>query len=336
MPQQPEMTPVPVDEVRKVAVVGAGTIGASWAACFLARGLDVLAVDPVRCEDDLRRALDGMMPALQSLGLDPADYQDRLRFFSQIGKELAPARFVQESVPERLSAKRAALQALEPVIGPHVIVASSATALVPSDIQADAARPERILVGHPFNPPHLIPLVEVSGGALTAPRALDWAVEFYLSVGKAPVLLKREAYGHVANRLAAALFREAVHLVAEGTATVEDIDEVVTKGPGLRWALQGPFTTYHLAGGGGGIAHYMRHLGPTQEARWRTLGDPKLTDDLVDRIVRDVQEALAGLPPAHLARIRDAGLVELHRLKQSPPRRAPRPAPLSRYSKPPL
>ena len=311
--------PVPVDNLQTVAVIGAGTIGASWAACFLANGLEVIAVDPVRKEGDLRRAIDGMMPALEGLGLTPCTDQSRLRFASQIGDDLAAAHFVQENVPERLDTKRETLRRLEDVIGPHVVVSSSATALIPSDIQADAMYPQRLTVGHPFNPPHLIPLVEVSGGAQTAPEVLDWAMEFYRAIGKAPVLMKKEAYGHIANRLAAALFREAVHLVAEGITTVEDIDEVITQGPGLRWALQGPFTTYHLAGGDEGIAHYMRHLGPTQEARWRTLGEPSLTEELTEQIVKEVQEAASGQSPAQLARIRDAGLVELYRLKKGLP-----------------
>ena len=264
--------PVPVDQLRTVAVIGAGTIGASWAACFLANGLEVIAVDPVRKEGDLRRAIDRMMPALESIGQAVSGDQSRLRLTSQIGDELAAVQFIQENVPERLDTKRDTLRHLEDVIAPHAIISSSATALIPSDIQAGARHPNRMLVGHPFNPPHLIPLVEVSGGAQTAPEVLDWAMEFYRAIGKAPVLMKREAYGHIANRLAAALFREAIHLVAEGITTVEGVDEVITQGPGLRWALQGPFTTYHLAGGDEGIAHYMRHLGPTQEARWQTLG----------------------------------------------------------------
>ena len=310
---------VPVDQIQRVAVIGAGTIGASWAAYFLANGLDVIAVDPVRDEADLRRAIDGMLPALESLGLAPCADSSRLQFSAQIGTELAAAQFVQESVPERLTIKRETLRVLESVIGPQVIVSSSSTAMLPSDIQAEARHPQRMIVGHPFNPPHLIPLVEIAGGMQTAPHALAWALEFYRAIGKAPVLMKKEAYGHVANRLTAALFREAVHLVAEGITTVEDIDEVVTQGPGLRWALQGPFTTYHLAGGAGGIAHYMRHLGPTQEARWRELGEPRLTDELVAQIIEDVQESVAGLSVAQLTRIRDAGLVELHRLKESLP-----------------
>ena len=310
---------VPVDQIQRVAVIGAGTIGASWAAYFLANGLDVIAVDPVRDEADLRRAIDGMLPALESLGLAPCADSSRLQFSAQIGTELAAAQFVQESVPERLTIKRETLRVLESVIGPQVIVSSSSTAMLPSDIQAEARHPQRMIVGHPFNPPHLIPLVEIAGGMQTAPHALAWAMEFYQAIGKAPVLMKKEAYGHVANRLTAALFREAVHLVAEGITTVEDIDEVVTQGPGLRWALQGPFTTYHLAGGAGGIAHYMRHLGPTQEARWRELGEPRLTDELVAQIIEDVQELVAGLSVAQLTRIRDTGLVELHRLKESLP-----------------
>ena len=322
MTENQTVIPVPVDLVQRVAIIGAGTIGASWAACFLANGLYVTVVDPVRKEAELRGAIDGMLPALESLGLAPRADSSSVQFSAQIGAELAAAQFVQESVPERLAIKRETLRALESVIGPQVIVSSSSTAMLPSDIQAEARHPQRLIVGHPFNPPHLIPLVEIAGGRETAPHVLEWAVEFYLAMGKAPVLMKKEAYGHIANRLTAALFREAVHMVAEGITTVEDIDEVVTQGPGLRWALQGPFTTYHLAGGAGGIEHYMRHLGPSQEARWRTLGEPKLTEDLSAQIVRQVQESVAGLSLAQLTRIRDTGLVELHRLKEDLPARS--------------
>ena len=316
MDEQKLTIPVPVDRIQRVAVIGAGTIGASWAACFLANGLDVTAVDPGRDEADLRRAVDEMLPALESLGLAARADSSRLQFSTQLGGELAASQFVQENVPERLTVKRETLRALESFIEPQVVVSSSSTAMLPSDIQAEARHPQRVIVGHPFNPPHLIPLVEIAGGRETAPHVLEWALEFYLAMGKAPVLMKKEAYGHIANRLTAALFREAVHMVAEGITTVEGIDEVITQGPGLRWALQGPFTTYHLAGGAEGIEHYLRHLGPTQEARWRTLGEPKLTEDLSAQIVRQVQESVAGLSLAQLTRIRDTGLVELHRLKE--------------------
>ena len=206
-------------------------------------------------------------------------------------------------------------RALEAVLRPDVVVSSSTTSMLPSAIQDGAARPQRVLVGHPFNPPHLIPLVEVAGGKLTARETLDWTVDFYRAIGKVPVLMKKEAVGHLANRLTAALFREAVHLVAEGYTTVEDIDEVVTSGPGLRWALQGPFTTYHLAGGRGGIAHYMRHIGPTQQDRWQSLGNPRLDDEIAALIVRSVEAMLADTSPAQLASLRDEGLLQLLRPK---------------------
>ena len=313
------MSRVSVDEVDQVAVIGAGTIGASWAACFLAHGLEVMVVDPVREQADLRRAIGAMWPALERLGLAQDADVSKMKFSKTIDDGLAAAQFVQESVPERLPLKHETLHALEEVIGPAVIVSSSTTAMLPSDIQAAARFPQRVLVGHPFNPPHLIPLVEVVGGTQTAPQTLAWAMEFYRAVGKTPVLMRKEAYGHIANRLTAALFREAVHLVAEGITTVEDIDEVITQGPGLRWALQGPFTTYHLAGGSGGIAHYMQHLGPTQEARWRTLGNPRLTDELAAQIVEAVEEMMAETSLSQLARMRDNGLLELHRFKKELP-----------------
>ena len=309
------MTRPTVSDVQRVAVIGAGTIGTSWAAYFLAQALDVLVVDPVRNEADLRRDIAEAWPALSRMGLAPAADPDRLRLSSAIDSTLAEADFVQENAPERLAVKRETLHALEAVLRPDVVVSSSTTSMLPSAIQNGAARPQRVLVGHPFNPPHLIPLVEVAGGKLTAREALDWTVDFYRAIGKVPVLLKKEAVGHLANRLTAALFREAVHLVAEGYTTVEDIDEVVTSGPGLRWALQGPFTTYHLAGGHGGIAHYMRHIGPTQQDRWQSLGNPSLDDELSALIVRSVEAMLADTTPSQLASLRDEGLLQLLRLQ---------------------
>ena len=297
-------------EVQQVAVIGTGTVGASWAAYFLAQGLHVAAVDPAITEADLCRTIAKMWPALESLGLSPAADPSRVRFATTINAELGNVQFVQENVPERLSLKRETLHALEEVIGPEVIISSSTSALLASDLQAQAQHPQRVLVGHPFNPPHLIPLVEVVAGAQTAPQAVSWAMDFYRTIGKVPVQVKKEAIGHIANRLTAALFREAVHLMAEGIATVEDIDTVVAQGPGLRWALQGPFTTYHLAGGSGGIAHYIRHLGPTQEARWQTLGSPQLTDEIAAQIIRDVQEMIGEQSLTQLVQKRDTGLVE--------------------------
>ncbi len=309
------MTLAQPHEVQRVAVVGAGTIGASWAAYFLAQALDVLVVDPVRAESDLRCDIAEAWPVLERMGLAPGADPARLRFSAEVDNALSAADFIQENVPERLAVKRETLRALEEVVRPEVVVSSSTSSFLASAIQAEAAHPGRVLVGHPFNPPHIIPLVEVAGGELTSRQALEWTVDFYRVIGKAPVLLKKEAVGHLANRLTAALFREAVHLVAEGYATVEDIDEVITSGPGLRWALQGPFATYHLAGGRGGIAHYMRHIGPTQQDRWQTLGNPRLDEDLSALIVRSVEAMLAHTSPAQLAGMRDEGLLELLQMK---------------------
>lgn len=309
------MTRPTVSDVQRVAVIGAGTIGTSWAAYFLAQALEVLVVDPVRNEADLRHDIADAWIALERMGLAPGADPDRLCLSAAIDSALAEADFVQENVPERLAVKRETLHALEAALRPDVVVSSSTTSMLPSAIQDGAARPQRVLVGHPFNPPHLIPLVEVAGGTLTARETLDWTVDFYRAIGKVPVLMKKEAVGHLANRLTAALFREAVHLVAEGYTTVEDIDEVVTSGPGLRWALQGPFTTYHLAGGRGGIAHYMRHIGPTQQDRWQSLGNPRLDDELAALIVRSVEAMLADTSPAQLASLRDEGLLQLLRPK---------------------
>ncbi len=309
------MTRPPSSEVQIVAVIGAGTIGASWAAYFLAQELDVVVVDPVRAEYDLRSDIAEAWPVLERMGLAPGADPDRVRFSPAIHDALSAVDFIQECVTERLAVKQETLRSLEEVIRPDVVVSSSTSSFLPSAIQAEAAHPGRVLVGHPFNPPHLIPLVEVAGGEKTSRQALEWTVEFYRAIGKAPVLLKKEAVGHLANRLTSALFREAVHLVAEGFSTVEDIDEVIINGPGLRWALQGPFATYHLAGGRGGIANYMRHIGPTQQDRWQTLGNPRLDDELAALIVRSVEAMLTHTSPDQLARLRDEGLLDLLRMK---------------------
>jgi carnitine 3-dehydrogenase len=194
-------------------------------------------------------------------------------------------------------------------VGPDIVVASSTSALLASDLQSESRHPERIVVGHPFNPPHLIPLVEVVGGSQTSAEVVAWTMDFYAHIEKYPVHVKKEAVGHIANRLTAALFREALYMVEAGIAEVADIDAVMTQGPGLRWASMGPFLTYHLAGGEGGIRHYMEHLGPTQESRWRTLGSPQLTPTLIETVVREVLAMVGETPIEELAQRRDEALI---------------------------
>ncbi|GAA1278363.1 3-hydroxyacyl-CoA dehydrogenase NAD-binding domain-containing protein [Pseudonocardia aurantiaca] len=297
-------------EIRRVAVVGTGVIGASWAALFLARGLDVVASDPAPgAEERLRAAVAGFWPALAPVeGATP----DRLEFSADAAAAAECADFVQENGPEREDVKLALFAALDAAARPDVVLASSSSTLLPSLIARGCARhPERVVVGHPFNPPHVIPLVEVVPGECTSEDAVERATAFYTAAGKRPIRLRAELRGHVANRLQAALWREAYSLVERGVASVADIDVAISHGPGLRWAVLGPFVNQHLSGGPGGLAHVLAHLGPPIAEIWRELGDPELTPELGDRLVAGVAEELAGLDLDRLVADRDAVLRTL-------------------------
>jgi 3-hydroxyacyl-CoA dehydrogenase len=308
--------------VAAVAVIGTGLIGASWAALFLSKGLAVHASDPAAgAEDRLRSFVDRALPDLRRLDPGAVMAADGLSFTSDPREGAARADFIQESVPEDLDLKRSVLSELEDAARPATVIASSTTAFRPSELQTGCRRPERIVVGHPFNPPHLMPLVEVVGGRLTAPEAIERAFGFYRSIGKTPIRLRREVVGHVANRLAAALWREAVHMVAEGVASVADIDRAVTDGPGLRWAALGPNLLYHLGGGAGGMATYLERLGPTQEARWQSLGEPRLTEAVKKQLIDGVRDEAAGRSVEELAHERDDALIEILLLRDARRRR---------------
>lgn len=310
------MTRVPPDEVGKVAVVGTGLIGAAWTSLFLARGVAVLAIDPASdAEPRLSRTIARMVPALREIGLvsESADFE-RVRVASEPGPDLSEAQFVQESITENLDLKHAVLASVEALIGPDVVIASSTSALRISDIQKGARYPERYVAGHPINPPHIMPLIEVSGGELTATDAVEWTMRFYAWLGKKPVRLMRDIEGHIAGRLSAALWREAVSLVEQRVAGVEEIDEVVRHGSGLRWATMGPHITYHLGGGEGGIRHYLEHLGPSQQKRWDSLGTPRLTTALMDRIAEGVLNEARGRSVSDLEDQRDRQLAAVIKL----------------------
>ncbi|AUG75413.1 3-hydroxyacyl-CoA dehydrogenase [Kitasatospora sp. MMS16-BH015] len=278
----------------KVAVVGTGVIGASWTTLFLLHGHEVVASDPAPgAEQRLRAAV--------------AADQRRLSFTSDLAEAVAGADFVQENGPERPHLKDELFAVLDAAAPPGTVLASSSSGLLPSRIQqACAAHPERVLVGHPFNPPHLIPLVEVVPGERTDEAAVEAAMAFYRSLGRRPIRLRQEIPGHVANRLQAALWREAYSLIERGAASVADIDAAIAHGPGLRWALLGPFLNQHLSGGPGGITHVLEHLGPPMEEWWADLGTPRLTPELTRAIASGVAEELAGTAEADLLAERDA------------------------------
>jgi carnitine 3-dehydrogenase len=298
-------------EIRTVGVVGAGSIGASWTALVLARGLDVVATDPAPgAEERLRKNL-GLL--LRELGVTAA--HERTRFVADAAEAVAGADLVLECGPERLDLKRELFEVLDRATAPDVLLASSSSGLAPSAFQSGCRHPERVLVAHPFNPPHLVPLVEVVGGVQTSEEALESAMAVMRHLGKQPVRLRRELPGHVANRLQAALWREAYHLVGEGVVSVTDLDRAISSGPGLRWALLGPFATQHLSGGPGGLEHVLEHLGPPMVDWWDDLGSPELTPELVDKLVAGVREELGGHEDEVLA-ARDQALRELLDIKR--------------------
>jgi len=299
--------------IKHVAVVGAGVIGAGWAALFLAHGLDVAAFDPAQdAEQRLRAAVADAWPVLTRLGLADGADPARLRFADGAADAVAQAQFVQESGPERVDLKESLLAALDEATPPDVPIASSSSGLMPSQLQAMcSAHPERIIVGHPFHPAYLIPLVEVVPGRRTDAAIVRQAMELYRAMGKRPLLVRQEVPGHVANRLQAALWREAYSLVERGVATVADVDAAIANGPGLRWALLGPLVNQHLSGGPGGMAHTLKHLGPTAQALMDDLGEPHLTPELAALLVSGVDEELRGIDPTRMVADRDELLVFL-------------------------
>jgi 3-hydroxyacyl-CoA dehydrogenase len=275
---------------QRIAVIGAGTIGASWAAIMLARGYEVAASDPAAdAEAFLRRFVANAWPTLETLGwVAPGASVDRLTFHADPAAAADGVAFVQESGPEREDLKVELFAAIDAAAPPDTVIASSSSGLLISRVTARCRHPERCVIGHPFNPPHLIPLVEVVGSEKTSKATIARAMEFYRALGKRPIHIKKEVRGHVANRLQAALWREAVHLVAEGVVSVDDADAAIAYGPGLRWALMGPHLTFHLAGGEGGMAHFMAHLGPAVQTWMDDLGTTRLTADVQKSIVAGV------------------------------------------------
>jgi len=305
---------------KRVSVIGAGTIGASWAAIFLASGYEVAATDPApQGESFARRFIDNAWPTLEKLGLVVAGAgMKNFSFHRDVASAVDGATFVQESGPEREDLKVELFAAIDRVLPADVVVASSSSGLLISRITAKCKKPERCIIGHPFNPPHLIPLVEVVGGAKTSTASIEQAIAFYRASAKHPIHIKKEVRGHVANRLQVALWREAIHLVAEGVVSVADADAAIAYGPGLRWALMGPHLTFHLAGGEGGMPHFMAHLAGPVQSWMDDLGQTRLTEPVQRMIIDGVVEEAGSRSIADLQRWRDRKLIEILRVSAAP------------------
>jgi 3-hydroxyacyl-CoA dehydrogenase len=305
---------------RRVSVIGAGTIGASWAAYFLARGFEVGAYDPLpNGEAFARRFIDNAWPTLEKLNaVQPGADRKRFAFFKEPAAAVKDAEFVQESGPEREDLKIELFATLDAALPPETVIATSSSGLLISRVSATCRHPQRCVIGHPFNPPHLIPLVEVVGGAKTSPEAITKAMNFYRDIGKHPIHIRKEVRGHVANRLQAALWREAVHLVTEGVVSVADADAAIAYGPGLRWALMGPHLTFHMAGGEGGMAHFMSHIGPAMQGWMDDLGQTRLTPEVQKAIINGVTEEAASRSMTDLQRWRDRKLIEILKVSGEP------------------
>ena len=299
-------------DVRRVTCIGGGPIGAGWSAYFLARGYQVTSYLHDSAEEaSLRALIDNAWISLEELGLADGASIGNLQCTSDLAEASKAADFVQECAPENIELKRGLYSQLGDLVPPHVVIASSTSGLSMTEIQSNCATPGRTVVGHPFNPPYLLPLVEMIGGEKTSAETLQWSEAFYRSAGKSPLVMKKEIPGFIATRLQEAIWREALHMVANDEATVEEIDLAITNGPGPRWAIMGPCLTFHNGGGEGGMAYNLDQFGPALKLPWTRLEAPELTQELRDKMVDGCVREAGDRDYTALSRERDRGLVAI-------------------------
>ncbi len=302
------------DAVNTVAILGAGLIGSGWAARCLAHGRDVVAWDPnPAAEQGLRANIDNAWPALEEVGLDAAADRTRLRFVSSVAECVAGADFVQENAPDREDLKRTLLAEADRHAPVHAIIASSSSGIRPTLIARDCAHPERVVIGHPFNPVYLLPLVEVVAGEQTGPEAVQRAARFYRDIGMRPLHVRREIDGYLSDRIQQTIFHEALYMVRDGVCTPAELDAAITGGPGLRWPMLGPCLTWHLAGGPGGMRHAMEHWSPEEGNLWTHLPSPPYTPELIDAMAAGCEQMQGGRELAEIERRRDKCLIAIQR-----------------------
>ncbi|SEI00757.1 carnitine 3-dehydrogenase [Halobacillus karajensis] len=303
--------------VQKVAVVGTGVIGNGWIARALAQGYDVVATDPADgAEERMRRAVDQAWPYVEALGLAEGASKDRLTFEKDMAEAVMDADFIQENVPEVEELKQTVLKNIDQHAKAEALIGSSTSGIMPSELQADLQHPERFVVAHPFHPVYILPLVEVVPGKQTTTANVDKAKDFYESMNMSVLLVRHEIEGHIADRLIEAIWRESLHIVNDGIATTEEVDKAFTHGAGLRYAQYGPFLTFHLAGGEGGMRHMLKQFGPALKKPWTKLEAPELTDELYDKVVSGCEEQANGMTMSELDQNRNEFLIRLYDLVQ--------------------
>ncbi|MFG6117780.1 3-hydroxyacyl-CoA dehydrogenase NAD-binding domain-containing protein [Thalassobacillus sp. B23F22_16] len=303
--------------VQKTAVVGTGVIGTGWIVRMLANGYDVVATDPAEgAEERIRRAVEQSWPYAEQLGLAEGASKDRLTFEKDLAEAVKDADIIQENVPEVEKLKQTVLQNIDRHAKPDAIIGSSTSGIMPSELQANLQHPERFVVAHPFHPVYILPLVEVVPGKQTTTENTDKAKAFYEAIQMRVLLVRHEIEGHIADRLIEAIWRESLHIVNEGIATTEEVDKAFTHGAGMRYAQYGPFLTFHLAGGEGGMRHMLKQFGPALKKPWTKLEAPELTDDLYDKVVSGCEEQSNGMSMSELDAHRNEFLVKLYDLVQ--------------------
>jgi len=302
--------------IKTLGLLGTGVIGGGWAARALHCGFDVVASDiNPAMEEWIRGAVENAAPALKALTADADMPPSGTLSFTTDPEDMAfRADFIQENVPERLDIKQKILAQVSAVAPADVVIASSTSGIMPSEIQTALHEQERFLVGHPFNPVYLLPLVEIVGGKVTSPEAISAAREFYLDIGMHPLVVEKEIPGHISDRLQEAMWREILHMVAEGEATTDELDQAIVYGPGMRWACMGTNMVFHIAGGEAGMRHMLHQFGPALKWPWTRLESPELTEDLIDRMVEGTQAQAGGRSIRELEQIRDECLVAMQRV----------------------